>query len=175
MNVTSHSVYTKNSYRGAPDLGLAVAIVEAGGGSKHFDGKHFVRTLAAGHTNAEMRRLERLYGKGRIEAFIQTLTFSVRDTQQILSANHVSMPRQPRVSPRDGRALTLAIYHDGIMPTGKFDCGYMMEHIMTHRVHVAVMRDIDQLPAYGRTHNANFHTILTRVILDLKNDYARSV
>jgi hypothetical protein len=174
MDVTAHAIYTRNSYRGAPDLGLAVAIVEAGGGANHFDGRQFVRALAGSHTNAEMRRLEKLYGKGRVEAFVQTLTFSVRDTLQVMSANHLSMPSKPRVSARDGLAMTLAIYHDGIMPTGKFDCGYMMEHIMTHRVHVVVMRDIDQFPAYGRAHNANFHTILTRVILDLKNDYVHS-
>jgi hypothetical protein len=81
------------------------------------------------------------------------------------------MSDTPRVSPQNGRELAMAIYHDGIMPNGKYDCGYMMEHLMTHPVHIVLMHDINVARGHGPTHNANFHIILTRVVIDLKNMY----
>ena len=171
MTITSPAMYIHNSYRGTPDLGLALAIDEAGSRRGHFDANRLFGVLAGKNADAERNRLERLYGRGKFQAFMQTWTFSGRDLEQLLRYNHVTLPSSPRVSPSDGKAMSIAIYHDGIMPTGKFDCGYMMEHIMSHPIHVALMHDVDMHQLYGAKHNANFHVIFTRVVLDLKNDY----
>jgi hypothetical protein len=57
------------------------------------------------------------------------------------------------------------------MPDGKYDCGYMMEHLMTHPIHVVLMRDVNNQLGFGPRHNANFHIMLTRLVVDLKHTY----
>jgi hypothetical protein len=171
MTMTAPALYTKYSYRGRPDLGLAVAIAQAGNRHGHFDGKTFLRTLAGRNVGSEKAHLERLYGKARVAAFVETLTFSMNDLTQVLRENHITLPSRPRVRPSDGRAMAWAIYHDGIMPNGRYDCGYMMEHLISHPIHVVIMRDVNNQRGHGPRHNANFHIILTRVVVDLKNVY----
>ncbi len=171
INVVLPANYTEHSYRGTPDLGLTVAIVEAGGGAKHFDSARLFHVLGGSRAASEYAKLQREYGKAKIAAFQQTFTFAVRDTATVFALNHVTLPSQPRISPQDGRSMAIAIYHDGIMPTGKYDCGYMMEHLMTHGVHIIVMHDINVAHGEGPTHNANFHIILTRMIADLHQAY----
>lgn len=174
ITVVAPARYTKNSYRGRPDLGLVVAIVQAGGGPGRFDGNRLLTVLAGGNPKPELARLRKQYGKARVDAFVQTMTFSMVDLLQIFNENHVALPARARVSPGDGRAMALAIYHDGIMPNGKYDCGYMMEHLMTHPIHIVLMHDVDNVRGFGRSHNASFHTILTRAVVDLKNTYGKS-
>jgi hypothetical protein len=171
MTITAPAHYTAKSYRGQPDLGLTVALVDAGGGAQHFDAHRLLVTLAGPHTNDEVARLRKLYGKAKVDAFMQTFTFSVVDLLEIFRLNHIALPAQPRIRPSDGRAIAMAVYHDGIMSNGRYDCGYMMEHLMTHPVHVVLMRDIDNQRGHGPRHNANYHEMLTRVVLDLKNIY----
>lgn len=171
MTITAPANYTEHSYRGKPDLALTLAIVQAGGGPRHFDSGRLFQTLAGPHAKAEQAKLERLYGKARMAAFMETFTYAVNDLQTLFALNHIRMPDRPRVSPSNGRAMTVAIYHSGIMPTGKYDCGYMMEHLMTHPVHVVLMHDINVARGHGPVHNANFHIILTRMVADLRNMY----
>lgn len=171
MTVTAPAMYTQKSYRGTPDLGLAVAIDKAGTGRGKFDGERLFEVLAGNHAAAERNRLRKLYGKAKMAAFMQTWTYAGRDLERLFSYNHVALPSTPRVAPNDGHTMAMAIYHDGIMPTGKFDCGYMMEHIISHPIHVVLMHDVDMQQGHGSRHNANFHIIFTRIVLDLKNDY----
>jgi hypothetical protein len=171
MVVVAPANYTEHSYRGQPDLALTLAMVQAGGGPQHFDSARLYRVLAGPHAKKEAEKLQRLYGKARMDAFMQTFTYAVHDLVGLFALNHIALPDRPAVSPRNGAALTTAIYHDGIMPTGKYDCGYMMEHLMTHSVHIVLMHDINVAHGHGPSHNANFHTILTRMIADLRDQY----
>ena len=171
MTVVSPADYTKHSYRGTPDLGLTLAVVEAGGGPEHFDSVRLFRVLAGSKAQSEALKLQHEYGKSRMAAFEQTFTFAVRDTANVFALNHIALPARPRISPSDGRGMAIDIYRDGVMPTGKFDCGYMMEHMVTHPVHIIVMHDINDARAQGPSHNANFHVILTRLIADLHRAY----
>lgn len=175
MTITAPAYYSPYSYRGKPDLGLTLAMVEAGGGSAHFNSARLFHVLAGSHEAGESQKLSRLYGKARMAAFMQTFTFAMRDLVTLFKINHVTLPEKPRISPERGRAIVSAIYHDGIMPTGRYDCGYMMEHLMTHPLHVALMHDIDDARGHGAQHNANFHIVLTRMIADLRNLYGSRV
>ncbi len=172
MTVVSPANYTKHSYRGKPDLGLTLAVIEAGGGPEHFDSVRLFRVLGGANARSEAAKLQHEYGKARMAAFEQTFTFAMRDTVKVFSLNHIALPSQPSVSPHDGRAMAVDVYRDGVMPTGKFDCGYMMEHMMTHPVHMILMHDINDARDQGPSHNANFHIILTRLIADLHRTYA---
>lgn len=171
MSVTVRAMYTKYSYRGAPDLGLTLAVVQAGGGPKHFKSARLFSVLAGPHLRAEMARLRSLYGKAQVAAFMQTMTFAVDDLAILMRINHIALPARPSVRPTDGRAIALRVYRDGIATNGKYDCGYMMDHLMSHPLHVVLMHDIDNEHGHGPRHNANFHIILTRVVQDLRTLY----
>jgi hypothetical protein len=174
ITITAPANYTEHSYRGAPDLGLTAAIVQAGGGADRFDSRRLYQTLAGPHAKAEAVKLQKLYGKAKMAAFMQTLTYAVHDLNTLFNMNHVALPAKPRISPKDGRAMTVAIYQAGVMPTGKYDCGYMMEHLMTHPIHLVLMHDINVARFHGPAHNANFHIILTRMVADLRDAYTRN-
>jgi hypothetical protein len=171
ITITAPANYTEHSYRGTPDLGLTLALVQAGGGPSHFSSARLFKTLAGSNARAEEAKLQRLYGKARLAAFMQTFDFAVRDLVSLFALNHIALPPGARVSPQNGRALTIAMYRDGVMPTGKYDCGYFMEHLMTHPVHIALMHDINVAHGHGPAHNANFHIVLTRMLADLRNMY----
>lgn len=171
ITIVSPANYTQHSYRGRPDLGLTLAMVEAGGGVQHFDSMRLLQVLGGSKAPSEAAKLEHEYGKAKMAAFQQTFKFAVRDTATVLALNHMALPDRPSVSPHDGRSMTTDIYRDGVMPTGKFDCGYMMEHLVTHTVHIIVMHDINDARYQGPSHNANFHIILTRIIADLHRAY----
>lgn len=174
MTVVAPANYTEHSYRGKPDLGLTLAIVEAGGGANHFDSTRLFRTLAGRHAGAEAAKLDKLYGKARMAAFMQTFTYSMRDLVALFKLNGIALPRRSSVSASNGRSMAIAIYHAGIMPTGRYDCGYMMEHLMTHPIHIVLMHDINVARGHGPVHNANFHIILTRMVADLRDLYTRN-
>ena len=171
ITITAPANYTEHSYRGRPDLGLTLAMVQAGGGPRRFDSVRLFKVLAGNNAKRESLKLQRLYGKARMAAFMQTFNFAVTDLVPLFKMNGIAMPNAPRISPSKGRDLTVAIYHAGIMPTGKWDCGYMMERLMTHPVHIALMHDINVARGHGPQHDANFHIILTRMIVDLRNMY----
>jgi hypothetical protein len=173
MTIVAPANYTEHSYRGKPDLGLTLAIVQAGGGAAHFDSGRLFHILAGPYAKAEAAKLDKLYGKARMAAFMQTFTYSMRDLVGLFKINGITLPDRPSISPANGRGLVTAIYHSGVMPTGKYDCGYMMEHLMTHPVHIVLMHDIDVAHGHGPVHNANFHIILTRMVADLRDAYAQ--
>jgi hypothetical protein len=67
--------------------------------------------------------------------------------------------------------MSAALLHAGTMPNGRFDVGYMLEHLMSHNLHVVLMKDINDNPRFGPRVNANLHIILTTALLDLKSAY----
>lgn len=171
ITITAPANYTEHSYRGRPDLGLTLAMVQAGGGPGRFDSARLFTVLAGDKAKRESRKLQRLYGKAKMAAFMQTFNFAVTDLVSLFKMNGIALPNTPHPSPSDRKALAVALYHSGIMPTGKWDCGYMMERLMTHPVHIALMHDINVARGHGPQHDANFHIILTRMIVDLRNMY----
>ena len=175
ITVTAPAQYTEHSYRGTPDLALTYAILDAGGGPGRFNSAKLFRVLGGTHAKAEARKLEHMYGKAKMAAFMETFTFAMSDLQTLFKLNHIAPVDPPNGAHQKGRDLSMAIYHAGIMPNGRYDCGYMMEHLMTHPIHIVLMRDINVAHGHGPEHNANFHIILTRVILDLKDAYRKAV
>lgn len=129
------------------------------------------RILGGPKARSEAEKLQHEYGKAKMTAFEQTFTFAMRDTVTVFALNHIALPSHPKISPSDGRGMAIDIYRAGVMPTGKYDCGYMMEHMMTHSVHIIVMHDINDAHGEGPSHNANFHIILTRLIGNLYRTY----
>jgi hypothetical protein len=163
--------YHRTSYRGTPDLHLALALVVAGGGPAKFDSTTLVGTLAGASTGAEVKKLTAQFGAANVKSFLGTFTYAIDDTLRIVQSNHIVLPSKPIPNPKNGPLLAAALYKAGVLPDGKFDVGHMLEHAISHPVHVVLMHDIDANPAYGHKANANFHTILTQAVFDLKAEY----
>jgi hypothetical protein len=158
-------------YRGAPNLPLTLSVVIAGGGPAHFQAATLVGVLAGPLTSAEVAKLTRQYGAANVQSFLATFTFAIDDTLRLAKQLNVTLPTQPNPDPRSGGKLSAALVAAGTMPNGRYDVGYMIDHMISHDLHALLMRDINDNPAFGPKANANFHIILTQAVLDLKAAY----
>ncbi|MGH7708642.1 MAG: hypothetical protein ACREM8_04800 [Vulcanimicrobiaceae bacterium] len=163
--------FHRTSYRGAPDLQLTLALVQAGGGPANFDAGRLIGVLAGPNTATEVAALDQRYGAGAVKAFVKTFTYAVNDALKVATAKGIALPATPVPDPSDGRALEAALLSAGRLPGGKFDVGYLIEHAVSHDIHVQIMHDMNGDPSIGPQRNAQFHIILTRAIKDLQLTY----
>ena len=172
MGVDEHgAMYHRNSYRGAPDLNLTLAMVIAGGGPRKFSSAKLISVLAGPLTGAEVAKLTKQYGAANVKSFLATFDYAVDDVLRLVTVRHIPLPTKPIPNPHDGGKMSAALLHAGTMPNGRFDVGYMLEHLMSHNLHVVLMKDINDNPRFGPQVNANLHIILTTALLDLKSAY----
>jgi hypothetical protein len=82
----------------------------------------------------------------------------------------VALPKIPAYL-HDGGHLSAALFHAGTMSDGRFDVGYMLEHLVSRDIHVAIMHQLDVDPNVGYRRNADFHVMLTALMMDLKSQY----
>ncbi len=153
-----------------PALATTLSMVEAGGGPAAFDAKTLVGVLAGDKTAAEVASLQKKFGADNVTSFLEVFNFVVNDSLAKVTAAKVVLPAQPVPAPSDGKALAAALYTLGIDPaTNTFDVEYMLDGLVTHPIHVAVMDDIDA--KYGEPADANYHAVLRQAMLDLKTAY----
>ncbi len=166
-----HMHEQQTRYYGTPDLELTAALVQAGGGGEHFDAGQLVGVLAGSNKDAEVKHLTQMYGADGVTKFLGTFTFAINDALKIATSKGVAIPTPAPEIATDGRALSEALFKAGSMPSGRFDIGYMLEHLISRPIHVELMHDINAEATYGPAVNAQFHTILTTAIYDLKSAY----
>ena len=94
--------------------------------------------------------------------------FVVSDSLKIVTQKKIPLPKQPKPDPKDGKALSAALYTAGVAG-GDYNVENMLDHLVSHPIHVQVMDDIDK--KYGRDADGNYHAILTQAVLDLKTAY----
>jgi hypothetical protein len=162
-------------YLGTPDLPLTAALVQAGGGPEHFDSLKLLSVLAGTQTNAEVASLTRRYGKARVTAFVVTFNHAIDDALTTATKAGVTLPPPAPQASQNGKVLWSDLVSAGTMPRGRFDVGYMLEHLVSRNIHVAIMRQLDADPQVGPQRNADFHLILTTVIADLRPIYTASL
>jgi hypothetical protein len=157
-------------YTGAPALPTTLSMIVAGGGPSAFQSTKLVGVLAGDKTAAEVASLQAKFGADNVKSFLEVFDFVVNDSLAKVTAAKVPLPSQPDPSPTDGRALAAALYTLGVDPDTKtFDVEYMLDGLVTHPIHVAVMDDIDA--KYGKAADANYHAVLTQAMMDLKSVY----
>jgi hypothetical protein len=157
-------------FSGAPDLPVTLSMIEAGGGPSNFDSTKLVGVLAGDKTSAEVASLTQKFGADNVKSFLEVFNFVVNDSVAKVTAAKVALPANPDPSPADGKALAASLYTLGVVPdTKKFDVEYMLDGLVTHGIHVAVMDDIDA--KYGKAADGNYHAVLTQAMMDLKSVY----
>jgi len=156
-------------YTGAPKLANTLSLVVAGGGPKNFSTVTLFGVLAGDKAKAEEDALTKEYGADRFGQFVKTFDFVIDDALKIVTEKKVALPSTPDPDPKNGKALAGALYMDGIDPKGGFNVEYMLDTLVTHPIHVQIMKDIDA--KYGGKADADYHIILTKVMGDLKSVY----
>lgn len=159
-------------YLGAPDLPLTAALVEAGGGAQHFDSLKLLAVLAGANANAEVRSLTQRYGQERVSAFVVTFNHAIDDALIAATQAGVKLPDSPSGLAQDGKQLSVQLVEAGTMSNGRFDVGYMLEHLISRDIHVTIMQQLNADPDVGPKRNADFHVILTSVMQDLRTQYS---
>lgn len=145
-------------YMGAPDLELTAQMVAAGGGAAHFDSKRLVGHLAGPGAPAALAYLTKTYGAANVDGFFRTFTYAVDDALRHATAKGIALPAARVPS---GPVLTQKLYAAGTLPNGQYDPGYMLEHLVSHPIHMWVMWDINRRPDLGKQTDETFHIILT--------------
>ncbi|MGH7708615.1 MAG: hypothetical protein ACREM6_11950 [Vulcanimicrobiaceae bacterium] len=158
-----------HAYTGGPDLPVTLSMIVAGGGPSDFDSVKLVGVLAGAKTAAEVAKLKKPFGAENVGSFLKVFNFVVSDSLAKVTAAKVALPSTPNPDPKDGKALSAALYKLGVNSQGKFNVEYMLDGLVSHPIHVAVMNDIDA--KFGRAADANYHVVLTQAMEDLKAVY----
>ncbi len=151
-------------------FGGSVALVVAGGGPSDFSTVTLFGGLADGKAAAEKAKLIKQFGAPGFAQYVKTFNFVVTDSLKIVTAKGVALPKAPAPNPKSGKALAAALYMDGVDPNSGFNVEYMLDHLVTHPVHVQVMNDIDA--KYGAKADAEYHVVTLQIFKDLKAVYA---
>ena len=83
-------------YSGAPALEATAALVEAGGGASDFSfAAALVSMLGEKTVNAEVAKLTKQYGEKNVTAFLDGMTFAVKDGLKRATEAGVKLPPAP--------------------------------------------------------------------------------
>ncbi len=148
-------------YTGAPDLQVASSLVAAGGGPGNFSIATALAALAGPTVaDAEIAKLTKQYGKERFTSYVIVQNFAVNDAVKVATAAGVKFP-DPTIT---GAALAKQVVSLGLLD-GVYYEGYMLDHVVSNKVHDAVMGDIDA--KFGTVADANYHLISDQAHYDL--------
>ncbi len=148
-------------YLGAPNLVVASSLIAAGGPPQKFSIVVALRSLAGKKVaNKELLKLTRQYGPGKIASFVKVQNFAVDEAVRDAVAAGVALPA-PTLK---GKPLAVAITKLGLQG-GTYYEGVMLDHLVTNKIHDAVMNAIDA--QYGTKADANYHRIADQAHYDL--------
>lgn len=164
-----HARYGGSVYTGTPDLPLTLSMIEAGGGPGHFKTTTLVGVLAGKDANAEVAKLTKQYGAGGVKNYLAVFDFVVNDAVKRATEAGVKFPATASPDPKDGAALTAALYKAGVDPKIGYNVEYMLDHLVSHPIHDRVMDDIDA--KYGKQADGIYHSVTLVVFGDLKQAY----
>ena len=149
------------TYTGAPDLQGAVSLVVAGGPIGSFSVVKAISSMAGAKTaNAEVAKLTKQYGPAKVGSFVTVQNFAVNDAVKIATAAGVKFPK-PMLT---GTTLAKHVVTAGVVD-GTYYEGTQLDKLVSHAIHVAVMKDIDA--KYGAAADANYHRVADQAHYDL--------
>jgi|SRR5579871_3944505 len=149
-------------YSGDPALEVTAALVKAGGGPGHFSvAKAMTAMVGAKLVKAEVEKLTKQYGEEKVTSFLKVQDFAVEDALQIATKAGVKLPR-PTLS---GKKLAETLLMAGMDKEGTFYIEFLLDKAVTHKIHEAVMDDIDA--RFGGDADVNYHTISNQLWFDV--------
>ncbi len=151
-------------YSGAPDLALTSSLVSAGGGAdKYSTATALTAMLGADTVKAEVGKLSKQYGADATTMWLKTFDFAVDDALKIATAAGVKLPA-PTLT---GKPLAEALVKAGVASDGTFQIEYLLDKLVTHKIHDQVMDDIDANPSLGKKADYDYHRISNQAFYDV--------
>jgi hypothetical protein len=149
-------------YTGPPALSVTASLVAAGGGPAHYStAKALTSMIGPKLVKAEVAKLTRQYGRARVGSWLKVGDFAVDDALKIATKAGVHLP-PPALS---GKKLAAALVNAGLDPHGTFYVEYMLDKALSHKIHVAVMDDIDA--RFSPAADGSYHAITNQAMYDL--------
>lgn len=149
------------TYTGSPDLQAAISLVVAGGAPGRFSIAKALTALAGAKTaNAEIAKLTKQYGAASFGSFVAVQNFAVDDAVAKATAAGVTFPK-PALQ---GAALAKRVVMLGVQ-NGTYYEGVQLDHLVSNKIHEAVMDDIDR--KFGAAADANYHKVADQAHYDL--------
>jgi len=149
-------------YPGVPDLKLTVDLVTAGTGPKGFDSHVLFSNMYGSAMPAEAGHLQERYGGAAVNDFFTLMDFTIADVLNMVKRDRVALPTAD--APLSPVRLDRSVYLIGHAPTGKYDVGYMIERLISHKYHHELMMDLNSHFPQNRV--ATFHSVLGSVVED---------
>jgi hypothetical protein len=109
---------------------------------------------------AEVTKLTKQYGEQRVASYVVVQNFAVDDSVKLALAGGIAFPKPTLTGPN----LAKKIVTVGLLD-GTYYEGYMLDHVVSNKIHDAVMVDIDA--KYGTVADANYHLISDQAHYDL--------
>jgi hypothetical protein len=151
-------------YNGAPQLALTSSLVAAGGGATSYStATALTNMVGADLVKKEVAKLSTQYGSAQVTQWLKTFDFAVDDSLKLATAAGVKLPA-PTLS---GKALAAALVKAGVASDGTFQIEYLLDKLVTHKIHVQVMNDIDAQPGLGKAADLHYHLISNQAFYDL--------
>jgi hypothetical protein len=155
-------------YTGPPALPVTLSMIVAGGGPSNFSTLTLVKTLAGDKTSAEVASLKQKFGDDKVGNFVKVFDFVVADSLRIVKEKNIALPSAPDPNPKDGKALSAALWNAGQTGEG-YSVEVMLDRAVSHGIHDQVMTDIDA--KYGIAADADYHAVLNQAMHDLASVY----
>ncbi len=149
------------NFLGAPDLAATSSLIAVGGGAAKFSiQKALVAMVGEKATTAEVTKLTDEYGQADVTAWVNSFNFVVQDAAAKAVAAGVKLPA-PTLT---GTDLAVRLVKDG-SGDGVFWTGTMLDHLVTHNIHVATMDTVDA--KFGDLADGNYHRVSDQAMYDL--------
>lgn len=150
-------------YDGAPALAVTAALVKAGGGSdKYSTATALTSMVGSDLVTAEVGKLTKQYGKEKVGQWLSVFDFAVADSLKIATEAGVKLPAPAALT---GKDLAAGLVNAGVASDGAFQIELLLDKAVSHKIHVAVMKDIDE--KFGVPADANYHAISNQAFYDL--------
>lgn len=150
-------------YDGPPALEATAALVKAGGGAENFTfPQALVSMLGEKTVNAEVAKLNKQYGEKNTTAFLDGMTYAVKDGLKRATEAGVKLPAAP--ANLKGTELAKTLVQAGTVD-GTFWSGHLFDKALSHPIHNIVMADIESKS--GRDADENVHRILNQAMFDV--------
>ncbi len=152
-------------YNGPPALDVTAALVAAGGGAANYSTATALTSMVGKATvNAEVAKLSKQYGQNKVTQWLKTFDFAVTDALNIATKAGVKLPAP---APLHGKALAVGLVKAGLDKDGAFQIELLLDKAVSHKIHVAVMNDIDKNAAFGKADDLTYHLISNQAFYDL--------
>ncbi len=149
-------------YNGDPALAVTASLVKAGGGASSYSTAAALTSMVGAPTvTAEVDKLTKQYGADKVKSWLTVFDFAVDDSLDVATKAGVTLPD----ATLSGKDLAVALVTAGTDKKNVFYTEYMLDHAVSHKIHVQVMNDIDA--KYGPDADANYHAVTNQAMVDV--------